>query len=79
MPEQFQISERLQAFIKRWPSRVTADVPQIQDFSSVNYPSPRLGTANKSTSLFFSKSDGTLDQIFVADSVFGNVTQTSQY
>lgn len=77
MPAQFQISPRLQALIASWPSRVTSDVPELQMFQDVNYPTPRRDTANKSISIYFSKSDGTYDQIFVADSALGNEMQVS--
>lgn len=79
MPTQFQISPRLRAFIASWPSRVTADVQELQTFQDVTYPSPRLLTANKPTSIFYSKSDGTLFQIFASDGMLENEMQVSEF
>lgn len=79
MPAQFQISPRLQSLIKRWPSRVTEDIPEIQDFVDDDFPTPSLATGNKATSVYFSKSDGTLFQIFAANSDLNNEMQASQF
>lgn len=76
--DQFQISARLQSYLKTWPSRVTEDVTEIQDFADPNYPSPRVGEhSNKSTSIYYSKTDGTDFQIYAADSKLSGVVQVS--
>lgn len=75
----FNVSRRLQSYLKTLPSRELEGIDAIQDFSDPAYPSPRTRDANLSTSILFDKTDGTYFQWFVGSSTLEDETQLSSH